>query len=158
MANDYCRYYISNGNFEAQGLTIADETKSETFCETTIPETITRSGPVEIRFTSLANNGHAGFELDYSCSGGATKPPTTIPTTEPTLPPITTPTDPPFICGKNVSGPSGSIKSPGWPKSYPPNAQCRWNIICENGATPKVDVIWGDMINTVQWGENAGCG
>ena len=148
-----CRYYV-NGMFESQGLTISDGENSETYCGTSIPNTLVRSGPVEISFTSVANTGFAGFELDYSCDVTTTQPsttPTTIPSTEP-------PTDPPFVCGEDVFGPSGSIKSPGWPKSYPPNAQCRWNIICENGATPKLDVIWGDMINTVQWGANAGCG
>ena len=164
-----CNYYVDDkGIIEPKGLTISDGTKIETFCGTAIPNTLTRSGPVEITFSSDGNNGYNGFELDFSC-GGATPPPITT-TPNPTPPPITTtpdptpppntttippPTSPPFDCGGVLFPPAGKIKSP---KSYPANVECLWEIKCWDGASPKLDLTWGDVTNTIGWGPEASCG
>ena len=43
-------------------------------------------------------------------------------------------------CGGDFFGPSGKIQSPDWPKDYPANSNCSWNIICEDGGKPKISV------------------
>ena len=68
-----CRYHNGVG-LETKGLTISDGENSETFCGTTIETTLTKSGPVEINFSSSSNHGYSGFSLEFSC-GGATPPP-----------------------------------------------------------------------------------
>jgi len=158
-----CRYFVglgeSGSEFESMGLTISDNSdNSETFCGTSIPDTLTRSGPVEITFSSNSNNGYAGFELDFSC-GGAPPPTTAPPPTEPPTSAPTTPYPPPIFCGGDFFPPSGTIQSPGWPESYPPNHLCIYNITCYDGAAPKLNVMWGDVTNAIGWSPNtAGCG
>ena len=57
-----------------------------------------------------------------------TKPPTTP--TEPTTP--TTPAPPPN-CGK-LNGPSGTVKSPGYPEPPPDGmVECQWKVKCDGG-------------------------
>ena len=60
-------------------------------------------------------------------------------------------------CGGDFFGPSGKIQSPDWPKDYPANSNCSWNIICEDGGKPKISVLWADVKNTIEWNEEAGC-
>ena len=71
MANpetaNQCLHHDFNSNTHYEGLTISDKSATETFCGTTIPDTLVRSGPVEINFSVGLNNDYAGFELDYVC-------------------------------------------------------------------------------------------
>ena len=49
----------------------------------------------------------------------------------------------PFICGDNLSGPSGTIESPGSPNDYPNNAKCLWQISCEKDE--KVEITFNSF-------------
>jgi hypothetical protein len=62
-----CIHHDFNGNTHYEGLTISDKSATETFCGTTIPDTLVKSGPVEINFSVGLNNDYTGFELDYVC-------------------------------------------------------------------------------------------
>ena len=62
-----CLYHDFNGETHYEGLTISDKSGTETFCGTTIPGTLSKSGPVELNFSVGPNNDYAGFELDYIC-------------------------------------------------------------------------------------------
>ena len=61
----FCLYY--GGIYE--GLTISDDSTSEIFCGTAIPNTLSKTGPLEINFSVGSNDGFTGFELDYVCDG-----------------------------------------------------------------------------------------
>ena len=62
-----CIHHDFNGNTHYEGLTISDKSATETFCGTTIPGILSRSGPVELNFSVGLNNDYAGFELEYIC-------------------------------------------------------------------------------------------
>ena len=49
----------------------------------------------------------------------------------------------PFICGDNLSGPSGLITSPNSPNDYPHNARCLWQITCKK--EEKVEVTFNSF-------------
>ena len=57
-----------------------------------------------------------------------------------------------------LSGPSGTITSPGWPGDYPNDSECYWKINCGgHGIFPKVSVHWGDVHMPIHWSEDAKC-
>ena len=39
------------------------------FCGTAIPNTLSKTGPLEINFSVGSNDGFTGLELDYVCDG-----------------------------------------------------------------------------------------
>jgi len=70
------------------------------------------------------------------------------------------PTQPPTCPDATVelSGPSGTITSPGWPGDYPSDSECYWKINCGgHGKFPKVSVHWGDVHMPIHWSEDAKC-
>lgn len=46
-----------------------------------------------------------------------------------------------IACGGDISGPSGTITSPGWPNGYPNNMDCLWNITC-GGPTDFAHIVF----------------
>merc|ERR1711935_291158 len=57
-----------------------------------------------------------------------------------------------------LSGPSGTITSPGWPGEYPYDSECYWKINCgAHGIFPKVSVHCGDVHMPIHWAEDAKC-
>ena len=92
---------------------------------------------------ACCNNNYAGWDdycIDCECKESSTTP--TIVTT-PTTPTTPTTQSTAFICGDNLSGPSGTIESPGSPNDYPNNAQCLWQITCEKNE--KVEITFNSF-------------
>ena len=51
----------------------------------------------------------------------------------------------------------GMIYSPGWPNSFPADAECWYQINCPHGA-PKLYINWGGVMNSIGWKANTSCG
>ncbi|KAG9331741.1 hypothetical protein JZ751_017274 [Albula glossodonta] len=46
----------------------------------------------------------------------------------------------PFCCGGDLSGPSGSFNSPGYPNRYPENRECIWYIQTASGSSIQITI------------------
>lgn len=51
------------------------------------------------------------------------------------------------VCGGEVSGPEGEIRSPGYPHGYASWRQCKWIIIAPVGKRIKLEFLDFDMPN-----------
>ena len=91
---------------------------------------------------ACCNNNYAGWDTyctDCECKESGT----TITTKSTTTTSYEPSTGGPFICGDNLSGPSGTIESPGSPNDYPNDAQCLWQINCEKDE--KVEITFNSF-------------
>lgn len=52
------------------------------------------------------------------------------------------------VCGGEVSGPEGEIRSPGYPHGYPSWRLCEWVITAPIGKRIKLEFLDFDMTNT----------
>lgn len=59
------------------------------------------------------------------------------------------------VCGGEVSGPEGEIRSPGYPHGYASWRECEWIIIGPVGKRIKLEFLDFDMQNTRGPGEVA---
>lgn len=110
-------------NFRWDSVTISEDSadpingalSAGPFCGDEIPATYTSAWEyAAIVFTSDFSETKPGFEISYQCKE----------MTE--------------FCGEQLSGPSGSFHSPGYPNNYPDNAECFWGIDCDKGETVKI--------------------
>ena len=111
-------------NFRWDSLTISEDSadpingalSAGPFCGNEIPETYTSAWEyAAIVFTSDPAETKPGFEISYQCKAMTVDD-----------------------CGEQLSGPSGSFHSPGYPNNYPDNAECFWGIDCDKGETVKI--------------------
>ena len=119
--------------FRYDNLTILnqnDEIVAGPYCNRNRPQTYSSSGNyAKLKFTSDSSVTFAGFDISYTCNDR-------ISTTE----------KPISGCGSTeLSGPSGTIKSPGWPNEYPNNSNCLWKINCPQGQVVRIDIISFDI-------------
>ena len=110
-------------NFRWDSVTISEDSadpitgalSAGPFCGDTIPATYTSAWEyAAIVFISDPSETKPGFEISYQCKE----------MTE--------------FCGEQLSGPSGSFHSPGYPNNYPDNAKCSWGLDCYKGETVKI--------------------
>ena len=112
----------------------------ETHCGFDIPPNkYCEENYLKLNFKSDNIQEYSGFEISYTCVDSATPPPP--------------------VCGGDVSGPSGTIQSPGWPETYPIGEYyCGWFVDCgDNGGKAEYTVTWGGLTTSGSWGEEAGC-
>ena len=108
-------------NFRWDNVTISEDSadpingasSAGPFCgnETMKPATYTSAWEyAAIVFISDSTETKPGFEISYQCKEMMMND-----------------------CGEQLSGPSGSFHSPGYPNNYPDNAECFWGIDCDKG-------------------------
>ncbi|KAJ7392163.1 hypothetical protein OS493_013535 [Desmophyllum pertusum] len=87
------------------------------FCGSDIPSINQSSSNVMlVKFHSDIRRGYYGFNAKWSSSTVDVK--TTVRTA---------------VCGRKITEPSGTLSSPGYPGSYPPNVDCIWVITAPRG-------------------------
>ena len=110
-------------NFRWDSVTISEDSadpingasSAGPFCGDMIPATYTSAWEyAAIVFISDSTETKPGFEISYQCKKMTES------------------------CGEQLSGPSGSFHSPGYPNNYPDNAECLWGIYCNKGETVKI--------------------
>ncbi|XP_068094350.1 cubilin [Hyperolius riggenbachi] len=86
----------------------------DTYCgESLPPGGTTNTSSLHVVFQSDALDVGQGFRLSWTVNG----------------------------CGGDLSGPSGSFSSPGYPRNYPNNRECIWHITTSPGSSIQISVL-----------------
>ncbi|KAM9307657.1 cubilin [Gastrophryne carolinensis] len=85
-----------------------------TYCRNELPPSGTTNGTsLHVVFHSDTSGAHQGFQLMWNVNG----------------------------CGGDLSGPSGSFNSPGYPMNYPHNRECIWHIVTSPGSSIQISLL-----------------